>query len=95
MQLVRTKVRHLAVMKHVQSVTARSAGNAIEKVKLEHQYGLFISPSSYTDKVPGRSTDCVRSCKTIRLPSSQKACDCSKLLELAVEGAHSTAHVVS
>jgi len=46
-------------------------------------------------EVPGRSTDCVRPYKTTRLLSSQKACECSKPLELALESVHSTAHVVS
>ena len=89
MQLVRTKVRHLAVVKYVQSVTAKNAKNAIEKVKLENQYGLFIRSNSY------KSTDCVWSCKTTRLLSNQKACDCNKLLELAVESVDSTADIVS
>ena len=44
------KVKHLAVSKNVQSVKARSVGNAIKKVKSEHQYCLFIRPSSYTDR---------------------------------------------
>jgi len=45
-----TKARHVVAVKHVQSVTARSAGSAIGKVESEHQYGLFIRPSSYTDR---------------------------------------------
>ena len=80
-----------------QSVTARSAGNAIKKIKSEHQYVLFIRLSSSTDRsrLPERSTDCVRSCKTIKLLSSQKVCDCRELLALSVESVHSTAHVVN
>ena len=45
-------------------------------------------------EVPGRSIDCVPSRKTTSSLSSQKACDCSKLFELAVESIHSTAHIV-
>jgi len=79
----------------VQSVTAKSAVNAIEKSQIKHQYDLIIRPRSSTDRSTWKSIDCVRSCRTTRLLSNQKACECSKLLELAVENLHGTTHVVS